>query len=122
MNDSHREKIAQLVENVCSPRELALAAQGRAVVAMRNSPGPLGAIDGAIAYGLNWNELLEARAAFAELIAADREYDAARLELDTAMRARGRWAVNPLPHTHPATVRMREAMLRRAAALAAIGG
>jgi hypothetical protein len=97
-------------------------AQAVAYAAMLRTPGALGAIDGAIAYGLNWTELLDARAAFAELVAADREYDAARLDLDAAMRARGRWAVNPLPHTHPATVRMREAMLRRERALTAVEG
>jgi len=53
-----------------SARELQLAAQGRAKVAMQRTPGALGAIDGAIAYGLNWMELLKAREDFAELMAA----------------------------------------------------
>jgi len=36
-------------------------AHNRAVAALRRTPGPAGALDAAIAYGLNWTELLQAR-------------------------------------------------------------
>lgn len=59
--------------------------------------------------------------AIAELVDADRELDAAADELADAKRAKGNWRVNPLPHNHPAVVRMRAAKERRAAALSAFG-
>lgn len=57
-----------------------------------------------------------------ELIAADRELDAAQDALVEAKRAKGNWRVNPLPHFHPAVIRVRAAKLRRAAALNAAEG
>lgn len=63
----------------------------------------------------------EARAAVAELLAADHEYDSARSGHDEAGRLLGNWRVNPLGHTHPAVVRLRAAAERRRAALAKIG-
>ncbi len=62
-----------------------------------------------------------ARDAVAELVAADRELDAAADALADAKREKGNWRVNPLTHNHPAVVRMRAAKERRAAALAAFG-
>lgn len=59
--------------------------------------------------------------AIEELVAADREFDAAADELAEAKREKGNWRVNPLGHNHPAVLRMRAAKARRAAALANIG-
>ncbi|MFD0738281.1 hypothetical protein ACFQZQ_03120 [Lysobacter koreensis] len=58
--------------------------------------------------------MAEARAAVAELIAADREYDAAKVELATQRRQVGAVAT--------AEVRWHRAVARRAASLARIGG
>lgn len=58
------------------------------------------------------------RDCFRVLLAADREFDAAKDALCDAKRERGNWLVNPLPHTHPAVVRMRAATRQRAIALA----
>jgi hypothetical protein len=67
-------------------------------------------------------EAFAARAAVAELIAADAEYDEAREELDAAKRRLGNWNVNPLPYNDPAQLRMVAATRRRRAALAACRG
>ena len=47
-------------------------ARDRAVAALRRTPGPLGALDAAIAYGLNWTELVQARDAVEALAKAAR--------------------------------------------------
>ncbi|HEY4530128.1 MAG TPA: hypothetical protein VIG97_07345 [Luteimonas sp.] len=67
-------------------------------------------------------EYVAARDAVAELVAADRELDAAQDALCEAKREKGQWRVNPLQHGHPAVIRVREAKTRRAAALNAIEG
>ena len=66
--------------------------------------------------------LSEARAAVAELIEADKEYDAAKDALAAAKREKGNWRVNPLGHNHTAVIRSREATARRSAALARVQG
>ena len=66
--------------------------------------------------------LREVRAAVAELIEADKEYDAAKDALVAAKREKGNWRVNPLGHSHPAVLRVRDATVRRAAALARARG
>lgn len=56
--------------------------------------------------------------AVAELIEADKEYNAAAGDLTKANHARGSWSVKPLAHTHPAVTAFRAASDRRSAALA----
>lgn len=53
-----------------------------------------------------------------DLLAADREFDAAAAELAEAKRAKDSWRVNPLQPTHPAVLRMRAAKARRTHILA----
>lgn len=66
--------------------------------------------------------LAEVRAALAELIEADKEYDSARADIDDAERALGAFSVKRLRHDHPAVLAMRRAFERRQAALARVGG
>lgn len=63
-----------------------------------------------------------ARAVVAELIEADKEYDAAKDALAAAKREKGTWRHNPLSHTHPAVAALRSASARRTAALARVQG
>lgn len=53
-----------------------------------------------------------------ELIEADHAFDKAKDDIAAAKKAKGSWSVNPLGHNHPAVIAMREAVSRRAAALA----
>lgn len=73
-----------------------------------------------------WEDYIEVPvsklAAVAELVEADREYDATKEALLEARRARGNWNVNPLPHSHPAVVAHSAASLRRATALDRVEG
>lgn len=64
----------------------------------------------------------DVRAAVAELVAADRELDAAQDAVCDAKREKGNWRVNPLRFDHPAVLRVRAAKIRRAAALASVTG
>lgn len=63
-------------------------------------------------------QLHDAFAAVAELIEADKEYDAAKAAMDDARRT----LRAALPHMHPAAFRYRNAKSRRAAALARVQG
>ncbi|HZX80103.1 MAG TPA: hypothetical protein VFE72_04005 [Lysobacter sp.] len=67
-------------------------------------------------------KLRKVRAAVAELVAADRELDAAQDALCEAKREKGQWRVNPLRHDDPNVLRVRAAKARRAEALNAIEG
>jgi len=62
--------------------------------------------------------LVEARAAVAELVEADRALDVAQYALVAAKREKGNYRVNSLGHAHPAVIAVRDAKARRSAALA----
>lgn len=67
--------------------------------------------------------LTNARAAVAELIEADKEYDEARADFDSAFRPATHTNTGRAPkHSDPRVVRYHVAVMRRAAALARVGG
>lgn len=57
--------------------------------------------------------------AYKELLAADIEFDEARAALREIELARGNWAVNPLPASHPAALRLTASAARRNEAIKA---